>query len=128
MFIRFIVGVLARDERCATVFTGTKRMFGRVTASQIASASLPSFLPLLRYGATNFGAISFTVCPNTVNRRAHSWAPEQASIPIKHGARCASSSANFARDTVLRSTTVPDASTPCSENMLFAGSIPTVVT
>jgi len=31
---------------CSTDFTGTKRMLGRVTASQIASASLPSFLPL----------------------------------------------------------------------------------
>jgi hypothetical protein len=33
---------------CSALFTGTKRMLGRVTASQIASASLPSFLPLLR--------------------------------------------------------------------------------
>lgn len=36
-------------------------MLGRDTASHTASASLPSFLPLLRYGATNFGAMSFTV-------------------------------------------------------------------
>ena len=47
-------------------------MFGRATASQMASASLPSFLPLLRYGITNFAAINFTVCPDAANRRAHS--------------------------------------------------------
>jgi hypothetical protein len=29
---------------CATLFTGTKRMLGRVTASQQASASIASFL------------------------------------------------------------------------------------
>jgi hypothetical protein len=47
-------------------------MLGRATASQIASASLPSFLSLLRYGVTNFAAISFTVCPNWLKRRGHS--------------------------------------------------------
>ena len=36
-------------------------MVGRATASQIASTSLPSFFPLLRYGITNFGAINFTL-------------------------------------------------------------------
>ena len=45
---------------CSSVLIGTKRMLGRLTTSQIASASLPSFLPFLRYGATNRGAISFT--------------------------------------------------------------------
>jgi hypothetical protein len=33
---------------CATDFTGTKCMLGRPAASQIASASLRSFLPRLR--------------------------------------------------------------------------------
>jgi len=31
---------------CSTLLIGTNRMLGRETASQIASASLPSFLPL----------------------------------------------------------------------------------
>ena len=38
----------AKSACCSSDFTGTKRMFGRITASQMASASLPSFLPLLR--------------------------------------------------------------------------------
>jgi hypothetical protein len=36
-------------------------MFGRPTASQIASASRASFLFVFTYGLTNCGAISFTV-------------------------------------------------------------------
>jgi hypothetical protein len=36
-------------------------MFGRPTASQIASASRASFLFVFTYGFTNCGAISFTV-------------------------------------------------------------------
>jgi hypothetical protein len=44
-----------RSHCCCTDLMGTKRIFGRPTASQIASASLPSFLPLLRQGVTNFG-------------------------------------------------------------------------
>jgi len=40
---------MQRQNRCCSaLFTGTKRMFGRATASQIASASLPSFFELLR--------------------------------------------------------------------------------
>jgi hypothetical protein len=40
-----------------------RRMLGRATASQIASASLASFLWLFfTYGFSNRGAISFTVC------------------------------------------------------------------
>lgn len=47
-------------------FTGTKRILGRVTASQMAAASAASFLPrwpLIRYGLTNLGAINLTVWP-----------------------------------------------------------------
>lgn len=42
------------------LFTGTNRMFGRATASQIVSASLASFLLFFTYGFTNRGAISLT--------------------------------------------------------------------
>lgn len=40
---------------CSTDLTGTKRMAGRLTASQMASVSLPSFLPLLLEGTTKRG-------------------------------------------------------------------------
>ena len=103
-------------------------MFGRLTASQIASASLPSFLPLLRYGVTNFGAINFTVWPAVANRRAHSWAPEQASMPIRHGGSRTTSSASLLRESVRRTVTTPSASTPCTEKVFFAKSIPSVET
>ena len=42
---------------CSVLFIATKRIFGRVTASQIASASLLSFFWLLRYGITNRAAM-----------------------------------------------------------------------
>lgn len=47
---------------CSSDFTGTKGMFGRCTASQIAAASAASFLPrlpLMRYSATSLGAMKF---------------------------------------------------------------------
>jgi hypothetical protein len=59
-----------RMSCCSTLFTATKRTLGRVTASQIASASLRSFLSLLRYGFTNCGLIIFTRWPNSAKRRA----------------------------------------------------------
>jgi hypothetical protein len=103
-------------------------MFGLATASQIASASLPSFLPLLRYGVTNFGAISFTVWPHPLNRRAHSCAPEQASNPIKQGGSCPISSQSLLLDKVRCSTTAPFELTPCREKVFFAKSMPSVET
>jgi hypothetical protein len=62
------------------------------------------------------------------NRRAHSWAPEHASMPITHGDGWATSSVSFARDTVRRIMTAPRASTPWTENTFFAKSIPAVET
>jgi len=53
-----------------SVLTGTKRMLGRATASQIASASAASFLLVLTYGLTNCGAINLTSWPNPSNLRA----------------------------------------------------------
>ena len=46
---------------CATHLVGTKRIVGRLTASQMASAAFASFLLDLTYGFTNCGAISRTV-------------------------------------------------------------------
>ncbi len=37
---------------CSVDFTGTKRMLGRVTASQMAAASFASVLPRFTYGFT----------------------------------------------------------------------------
>src|SRR3954451_13948582 len=54
---------------CSTVFTGTKRIVGRLIASQSASASAASFLPRLTYGLTSCGAINFTVCPKDPSSR-----------------------------------------------------------
>jgi len=50
--------------------TGTKRMVGRVTASQIASASLASVFPRFTYGFTYAGGISRTSCPSLRISRA----------------------------------------------------------
>ena len=55
-------------------------------ASQIASASAASVLLLFTYGLMNFGAISFTVCPNSISLRAQKCEPPQASIPTRQGA------------------------------------------
>ena len=69
-------------------------MFGRCTASQIACASAASFLPrlpLMRYGATNLGAISRTVWPCCTNSLAQWCAPEHASMPMVHGGSAATS-------------------------------------
>jgi hypothetical protein len=53
---------------CSMFLTGTKRIFGRATASQIASAA--SFLFVFTYGLTNCGAISRSVCPMAWRLRA----------------------------------------------------------
>lgn len=112
---------------CSALLTGTKRMFGRAAASQIASASLPSFFELLRYGATKRAIMMPTRWPQDWNWRAHWCAPPHASMPIKHGGNAATSSISFSRRTVLRSTVCPIRSTPCTVNTDFARSIPTVV-
>jgi len=48
----------------------TKRMLGRLTASQIASASLASFFCDFRKGFTKCGEISRTLCPRALRTRA----------------------------------------------------------
>jgi hypothetical protein len=49
---------------------GTKRMFGRPTASQIASASATSFLFAFTYGFTNCGAHQPYGVPEALERTA----------------------------------------------------------
>ena len=61
-----------------------------------ASRFLPR-LPPIRYGVTNFGAISSTVWPCRRNSRAQWCAPEQASMPIGHGGKLAMSGSSRSR-------------------------------
>jgi hypothetical protein len=49
-------------------------------------------------------------------------------MPIKHGGNCITSSASLFLETVRRTTTAPCASTPCTEKVFFAKSIPSVET
>ena len=75
---------------CSQVLTGTKRMLGRDAASQIAAASVASFLPLLpsmRYGVTKFAAISRASSPSARSLRAQWCALEHASIATRQPAR-----------------------------------------
>ena len=74
---------------CSDDFGGTKRMVGRPTASQMASASFRSFLFDFTYGVTNWGLIRRTWWPRSVSTLAQKCAPFEASIPTKHGGRLA---------------------------------------
>ena len=55
---------------CSAVLIGTKRMLGRVTALQIASALAASVLPRLTYGFTYEAGISRTSWPSALISRA----------------------------------------------------------
>jgi len=55
---------------CSADLTGTTRIVGRVTASQIASASAASVLPRLTKGFTYCGGISLTSWPRAEISRA----------------------------------------------------------
>jgi hypothetical protein len=49
-------------------------------------------------------------------------------MPIRHGLSWTTSSVSLFLETVRRTTTAPWASTPCTEKVFFAKSIPTVET
>jgi hypothetical protein len=55
---------------CSGLFTATKRIVGRVTASQIASVSAASFFPRLTQGFKYRAGISFTSWPSAISSRA----------------------------------------------------------
>lgn len=66
---------VAHDAAIATpavgyVMTATKRMVGRVTASQMASLSMASDLTRLTYGFTYIGGINQTSWPRAMSSRA----------------------------------------------------------
>jgi hypothetical protein len=58
-------------------------MVGRLIASQIASASILSFLPRLTYGLMYCGGISITSCPKSRSTRAQWCEAPHASSPIR---------------------------------------------
>ena len=59
-----------RTDCCSADFTAANRMVGRISASQIASASVASFLFVLTKGCTYCGGISRTACPSARSSRA----------------------------------------------------------
>lgn len=74
---------------CSSVRTGTKRMVGSTTASEIASASLKSFFCDFTNGLTNCAGNSLTVWPSAKNLRAKYCEPQQVSMPITLARCCA---------------------------------------
>src|SRR4029077_9673751 len=68
---------------CSADLIRTKRMVGRRTASQIASASAASFLLRLTQPFTSFAGIRRTSWPSFVNSRAQWCDVAQASMPTK---------------------------------------------
>lgn len=117
------------DSSCwATVLTGTNRMFGRPIASQMASASRPSFFWVLTYGFTYLACISLTVCPIFSNSRAQWCTPPHASIPMVQGESFEIVSRSRARVTVFWRTVRLRSSTPWRAKTDFAMSMPSVVT
>jgi hypothetical protein len=102
----------ARIAGCAAVLIGTKRMVGRVIASQISSASRASFLFVFTYGRTNCGAINLTLWPKPCKRRAQLWLLLPASMPIAQAGSFVKYSTTSLRRSCLRPTTLPCACYP----------------
>jgi hypothetical protein len=100
---------------CSGVLTGTKRMLGREAASQMAAASVASFLPLLpsmRYGVTKLAAMSRASRPWARSLRAQWWALEHASIATRQPQlNCSHQAKNCSRLNARATTRRPVAST-----------------
>ena len=102
-------------------------MFGRATASQIASASLRSFLLVFTYGLTNCGAMSLHLVAQLdelarpVVRAAAGFHPDQA------GRQVGKELQHLAALQLLAQHRFAALITPWTWNTLFARSIPTVV-
>ena len=104
-------------------------MVGREAASQIAAASLASFLPLapwLRYGSTSCAEMIRGSRPSAASLRAQWCALELASMATMQPlGRRAHHSMNLARATGLAVSTRFAASTPCTWITRLARSTPT---
>jgi len=114
---------------CSTDFTGTNRMRGRPAASQIAAASLASFLPLRpswRYGAASCAETMRARSPRAMSRRAQWCAPELASMAtMQPCGRRAHQARNCSRRSARQVKTRPAASTACTWITRLARSTPT---
>ena len=103
---------------CRQLLIGTKRMLGREAASQMAAASVASFLPLLPsmgYGLTKPAAISRASRPIARSRRAQWCALVQASMVTMHPwGNCTHQAMNCSRLNARHITRRPVASTACT--------------
>ena len=106
-------------------------MVGRAAASQIAAASLASFLPVkprLRYGLTSCAEIMRASRPKPMSLRAQWWALELASMALRQPAgNCAHHARNFPRARARPVTRRPAALTASTWITRFAKSTPTRV-
>ena len=96
-----------------SVLMGTKRMLGREAASQIAAASVASFLPPLpsmRYGVTKLAAISRASRPIAHSRRAQ-WCALASMATRQPGGSAAHQAMNCSRLSARDTTRRPIAST-----------------
>src|SRR5262245_46991953 len=62
--VRCLIRCSTRPACCSGDLIGTKRVFGRCTASQIASASAVSFFCRLKWNFPLAGSIRLTSCPS----------------------------------------------------------------
>jgi hypothetical protein len=111
---------------CSGVFTATNRIVGRVTASQIGSASDASVFPRFTYGFTYAGGISRSSWPRPMSSRAQYWADAHASMPTRQGDSPEKNFTTSARRSRRRTSTLPAASIAWTWNTFFARSYPTV--
>src|SRR6516162_1659627 len=104
-------------------FTGTKVMPGRNAPSQIASASMWSFLPRLTNGLAYCGGINRTRCPTPPRTRPQWCDPPHASSTTSVGGSLRKNVSTCSRRSSRRSTTSPRSSTPCKVNKYLDVSI-----
>ena len=88
-------------------FTGTKVMPGRNAPSQIASASMWSFLPRLTNGLAYCGGINRTRCPSPPRTRPQWCDPPHASSTTSVGGSLRKNVSTCPRRSSRRSTTSP---------------------
>src|ERR1700688_1042107 len=93
-------------------------------ASQIAAASLASFLFRFTSTVTYCGGTSRTSCPSACSSRAQWCDDPHASSPTTVGASAAKNSSTLLRRSLLRRTGSPAAFTPCSTKTLLDVSTP----
>ena len=100
---------------CSMLLAGTKCICGLLAASQIAAASLASFLPLtpcLRYGLTNCAAMMRASRPRAMSLRAQWCELELVSMAtVQPAGNCTHQAMNCSRLNARDTTRRPAAST-----------------